>query len=122
VIVNCLVIGAGGAIGAIMRYLISLLPLRPHNGFPVTTLCINVAGAFCLGLIIALAGRKADFDPRLLLFLKVGLCGGFTTFSTFSMEAMSLLQDGKIFVAVSYMALSVVLCVGAVAVGQAVGG
>jgi CrcB protein len=71
-------------------------------------------------LIIALTGRNADFDPRLLLFLKIGLCGGFTRFSTFSAEAMGLLQEGKLVVAVSYMALSVVLCVSAVAAAQAI--
>ncbi|MDR0303079.1 MAG: fluoride efflux transporter CrcB [Treponema sp.] len=119
-IINCLVVGAGGAIGAVMRYLFCLLPLRPQNGFPVTTLAVNLSGAFCLGLIVALAGRNVDFNPRLLLFLKIGLCGGFTTFSTFSTETMSLLQEGKIIVAVSYMALSVVLCVSAVAAAQAI--
>jgi CrcB protein len=103
-----------------MRYLFSLLPIRPKNGFPVTTLGVNLVGAFCLGLIITLSGRKADFDPRLLLFLKIGLCGGFTTFSTFSMEAMSLLQEGKLIVAFSYMAISVVLCVSAIAIAQAI--
>jgi CrcB protein len=119
-ILNCLVVGAGGALGAVMRYLFCLLPLKPQNGFPLTTLGVNLIGAFCLGLIITLAGRNADFNPRLLLFLKIGLCGGFTTFSTFSMEAMSLLQEGKIIVAVSYMALSVVLCVSAIAAAQAI--
>ncbi|MDR0303135.1 MAG: fluoride efflux transporter CrcB, partial [Treponema sp.] len=108
------------AIGAILRYLFCLVPLRPQNGFPVTTLGVNLAGAFCLGLIITLADRKANFDPRLLLFLKIGLCGGFTTFSTFSMEAMNLLQEGKIIVAFSYMALSLVLCVSAVAIAQSI--
>jgi CrcB protein len=103
-----------------MRYLFCLLPLRLQNGFPVTTLGVNLAGSFCLGLIVALVGKNADFDPRLLLFLKIGLCGGFTTFSTFSMEAMGLLQEGKYIVAVSYMALSVVLCVSAAAAAQAI--
>jgi CrcB protein len=116
---NCLVVGAGGALGAIIRYLFQLLPVRLQNGFPVVTLSINLIGAFCLGLIAALS-ENADVDPRLPLFLKIGLCGGFTTFSTFSMEAMDLLREGKFIIAIFYMALSVVLCVTAVAFAQAI--
>jgi CrcB protein len=116
---NCLIVGTGGALGAIFRYLLNLLPIKAQNGFPVITLSINLAGAFCLGLIVALS-ENIDADARLLLFLKIGLCGGFTTFSTFSMESMGLLREGKFIIAVFYMVLSVVLCVTAVAFAQAI--
>ena len=75
---------------------------------------LGVLGAFLLGLIMAAAGRDAGIDPRTLLFLKVGVCGGFTTFSTFALESHTLLSGGKPGVALAYMLLSVVLCVLAV--------
>ena len=116
---NCLIVGAGGMIGSIGRYLLSLVPLKAQSGFPVNTLLINVIGAFCLGAIVAFSEKNANLNPQLLLFLKIGICGGFTTFSTFSGEAVQLLQNGKFIVALSYMVLSIVLCVSAVIGAQA---
>lgn len=113
-IINCLAIGAGGALGAVCRYLLTFLPIKMQSGFPVITLGINIIGALCIGLITAIASKNADFDPRLLLFLNVGLCGGFTTFSTFSQEAINLLQSGKFTTAACYIMLSVILCMGAI--------
>lgn len=80
-ILNCLFVGLGGFVGSVLRYLVSLIPLEHESGFPLVTLGINVLGAFLLGLIMAF-GRDTGLDPRTLLFLKVGVCGGFTTFST----------------------------------------
>ena len=117
--INCLAVGAGGALGAILRYLISLLPLG-SKPFPLATLGVNIIGAFFAGLIAAAAGKNTNFDPRLLLFLKIGICGGFTTFSTFSLESIQMLQNGRVFAAVSYMALSVILCISAAFYAQAV--
>lgn len=114
VIVDCLFVGLGGFVGSVLRYLVSLAPIRHESGFPVVTLGINVLGAFLLGLIMAAAGRDTGIDPRTLLFLKVGVCGGFTTFSTFALESHTLLSGGKPGVALAYMVLSVVLCVLAV--------
>jgi len=113
-ILNCVFVGLGGLVGSVLRYLVSLVPLRHASGFPLVTLGINVLGAFVLGLIMAFAGRNAAIDPRALLFLKVGVCGGFTTFSTFALEAHSLLGTGKPLVALLYALLSVVLSVLAV--------
>lgn len=117
-IIDCLFIGLGGAGGAIGRYLLGMVPLRPQNGLPVMTLLINIFGAFCIGYITALAIKSGHFNPRLVLFLKVGLCGGFTTFSSFSLETVGLLQAGDTFIAVTYAVLSVVLCLGGVLLGQ----
>ena len=111
---NCVFVGLGGLVGSVLRYLFSLIPLEHESGFPLVTLGINVLGAFLLGLIMAYAGKSASLDPRALLFLKVGVCGGFTTFSTFALEAHGLLSGGKPIVALLYMLLSVVLCVLAV--------
>ena len=116
---NCVFVGLGGLVGSVLRYLFSLIPLEHESGFPLMTLGINVLGAFLLGLIMAYAGKSTALDPRALLFLKVGICGGFTTFSTFALEAHGLLSGGKPIVALVYMLLSVVLCVLAVYGGGA---
>jgi len=113
-LLDCIFVGLGGFVGSVLRYLVSLTPLRHESGFPIITLSINVLGAFLLGLIMAAAGRSSGLDPRTLLFLKVGVCGGFTTFSTFALEAHGLLCGGKPLVAMLYMLLSVVLCVFAI--------
>lgn len=113
-VVDCLFVGLGGALGAICRYLLGLIPIKTQSGFPVVTLSINLIGAFCIGLIIALSEKYTGFDSRLLLFLKVGLCGGFTTFSTFSHETAMLFQSGKTMLAVIYAVMSTVVCVAAV--------
>jgi fluoride exporter len=117
--VNCFMIGAGGAAGAVCRYLFGMLPLKPQNGFPVNTLLINIFGSFCIGIITALAGKNGRLDPKIMLFLKVGFCGGFTTFSTFSLETFGLLQAGNYIPAALYMALSFVLCIAGTAGGMA---
>ena len=111
---NCVFVGLGGLVGSVLRYLVSLAPLEHESGFPLVTLGINVLGAFLLGLIMAYAGRTTALDPRALLFLKVGVFGGFTTFSTFALEAHGLLSGGKPVVALLYALLSVILCVFAV--------
>ena len=111
---NCLIVGLGGAAGTVSRYLLGLLPLKPQSGFPLITLLINVAGAFLIGLIIAFAVKNQSVDSSLLLLLKIGFCGGFTTFSTFSLETAELFQNGKYFIALSYIILSVALSIAAV--------
>lgn len=106
--IDCLLVGAGGAAGAIFRYLIGLLPLSPKNGFPLRTFLINVIGCFAIGIVAALA-QKNSLSPKLVLFLKVGVCGGFTTFSSFALENQNLLQKGSSLVAALYVVLSVLL-------------
>ena len=113
VFLNCLAVGGGGACGAVCRYLLGLLPLN-RGGFPLSTLAINVLGSFLMGLIIAVSGKALNADPRLILFLQVGFCGGFTTFSTFANETFVLLESGRFVPAILYVTLSVVLCVAAV--------
>lgn len=117
-LLDCLFVGLGGFAGSVCRYLVGLLPVQPADGFPVKTLCINVAGAFTLGLLAALAARNPALPPRLMLLLRVGVCGGFTTFSTFAYETMALLNAGKPGAAALYMAASGALGVLAVLGGQ----
>lgn len=116
----CLFVGLGGFIGSVCRYLLSLPPLGGHGSFPYVTLLINVAGAFIIGLITGLAGKYGTLHPNVLVFLRAGVCGGFTTFSTFALELNGLLEKGKPWVAAAYIALSLLLGIGAVFAGKAV--
>mgnify|MGYP002554891259 FL=1 len=120
-LLNCVFVGLGGAAGSICRYLLGLLPLKPASGFPAITLCINIAGAFALGLIGALAGKYAKLNPQLLLFLRVGVCGGFTTFSTFSNDGLILMKQGFYGLFATYTLLSILLGIFAALGGSIVG-
>lgn len=122
VMIDCVVVGAGGFIGAVCRYLIGLIPLKEGYAFPMKTFLINIVGSFIIGVVSALAMRTGFLNPRLLLFLKVGICGGFTTFSSFALETTDLLKDGKIYLAVIYMVLSVSIGGLAVFLGQGIAG
>ena len=117
---NCLAVGAGGFVGAVLRYLVSMIPLDKTGTFTVNTLLINVLGAFAIGAITALGAKTAGLDPRLTLLLKTGICGGFTTFSTFALETAGLIQSGRIGASAVYMLLSVTLSVAAVLLAEAV--
>lgn len=114
---NCIIVGLGGFLGAVARYLIGLIPINPQNGFPVKTLLINIAGAFVIGLVVAL-GAKKDWNPQLILFLKVGICGGFTTFSSFALETNQLMERGAGWCAMFYVALSIIGALAAVYAAQ----
>ena len=96
-------------IGSVARYLIGLLAVETASGFPVKTFCINLLGSFILGIVSESALRDPGISRNLVLFLQIGVCGGFTTFSTFSSEALKLFAGGRHGVALSYMVLSVVL-------------
>lgn len=104
---NFVFVGLGGGLGAMLRYAVSLLPWK--RAFPLLTLCTNVLGAVFIGFIAGLAARRG-LSQNAQLFFKTGLCGGFTTFSTFSLESWHLLKAGRYGLAAAYMALSLVLC------------
>jgi CrcB protein len=110
-------VGLGGAVGAMLRYAISLVPYK--HTFPLPTLIINIIGALLIGYIAGLAIKK-DMPQSMILFLKTGLCGGFTTFSTFSLEAYELLKAGNYVQTVLYILLSVIGCVIGVMSGIAI--
>ncbi len=115
---SCLSVALGGAVGSVIRYLIGLIKIDESVVFPYKTLLINVLGSFLIGAIVALAIKKVDLSPNMVLFLKVGICGGFTTFSTFALETSNMLQNGRWCSAGIYIILSVVLSVTAVFVAQ----
>lgn len=103
---NILAVGAGGFVGAVLRYSLSILmPYR--GGFPWTTFTINTLGSFILAFLVHAALARWGVPETISLGLKVGLCGGFTTFSTFSVETLTLLESGQWVIAVSYVLASV---------------
>lgn len=116
--IDCVIVGAGGCIGAVCRYLIGLIPLREGSAFPIKTFFINVLGCFLIGMIAACAAKNSAVNPKLVLFLKVGICGGFTTFSSFALETSDLLENGSTGVALLYIILSIAVGVLAVFAGQ----
>lgn len=107
----------GGGLGSLSRYGFSRWLGNADNGFPTATLLANIAACLILGLISALVIRKWDLSPTMQAAILTGFCGGFSTFSTFSMESISLLQGGKAGLAFAYMGISLVACLGAIAIG-----
>ena len=115
---SCLCVAIGGAIGSVARYLIGLIKLNESAIFPFKTLAINVIGSFLIGVIAALTIKKGAMSQNVVLFLKVGICGGFTTFSTFALESTNLFQSGRIGAAIVYILLSTTASIAAIAIAQ----
>lgn len=115
--IECLLVGLGGFLGSVLRYLIGLMYVKTDSGFPLKTFIINILGAFIIGALSSIA-IKYNVNSKAILFLKVGLCGGFTTFSTFALETQELLKNDRVGVAIIYVTLSVVIGVVAVILGE----
>ena len=113
-----LLIAIGGAAGSVLRYLVGgrAQHFAPH-GFPLGTLFVNVVGCFLIGILIR-QFMNIQTHNYLRALLVVGFCGGFTTFSTFSIETVGLIEGGEYARAISYIALSVVLCLTATIAGM----
>jgi fluoride exporter len=107
-----LVVFLGGGTGSIARFLLAKWLNGPHL-LPAGTLLTNILACFILGALISLADLKLLLNPYTRIFLTVGFCGGFSTFSTFSQETMVLLNGNNIVTALSYIMLSVCLCLAA---------
>jgi CrcB protein len=110
-----LLVGAGGAAGAIARYWVGVLGQHVSPHFPAGTLAVNVVG----GLLIGWVAGSAWASPPVRLLVMSGVLGGFTTFSTFSLEVVAMLERGRAATAAGYIAASVVLSVGGAAAGLA---
>jgi CrcB protein len=112
---------SGGALGAGARHLVNLGAARLLGlSFPWGTLAVNVAGGFLMGLLVGwLAGAYQGSGPGLRLFLATGVLGGFTTFSAFSLDAVSLWERGSHGLAMGYVAASVIFSIAALAAGLA---
>src|SRR5436309_9904313 len=114
-----LLIALGGATGSVLRYLIGGAVQRTSaGGFPIGTIFVNVSGCFVIGILLR-QFLNMQLSPELRAFLIVGFCGGFTTFSTFSAETLGLIEGGEYGRAMSYVVLSVVLCLSATFMGMA---
>lgn len=101
-------VAAGGAVGAVLRYAVGQLAPTPPDGFPVTTLAINIAGAFALGLLVELLVVRGTPTHWARPLLGTGLLGGFTTFSTMTVELARLADAGRLTAASAYLFASVV--------------
>jgi len=114
-------VAAGGALGAVGRYMmgVSLLRLMGPQFFPWATLSVNVAGSFAMGLLVGLMALKFSLSAEVRIFLTVGVLGGFTTFSTFALNVSVLLERKAHVLSAVYIVSSVVLAIGALFAGLA---
>ena len=107
---NILLVGFGGFIGSIARFLVSKLNLSWHlHSIPMGTLTVNIVGSLLVGFMLGIFMNSNLLHTNLRLFLVVGFCGGFTTFSSFTNENFILLQNGQYLSALIYIAASIIL-------------
>lgn len=113
---HILLVGLGGFIGSVARYKIGVwtLDLAAEKGFPIGTFIVNLLGCLIIGLLAGVAEKHDLFSQEVKLLLFTGLIGGFTTFSAFGLETVSLLSRGEVLVAIIYVSASVLLGVAAV--------
>ena len=114
-----ILVGVGGGIGSIFRYLISRIIPFSQGHFPWATFIVNIAGCLIIGLLIGIAVKHQSSAENIRLLLVAGFCGGFTTFSTFSLENVYLYQSGNYLTLALYISLSVVIGFAAVFLGLA---
>ena len=115
---NLIIIGAGGAFGAVARHLVGALVIRHVNwAFPVGTFLVNLSGCFFIGLLYGIAVRYSWLTLEWRLFLITGICGGYTTFSSFSFESISLVRQGNYTYFFLYVLGSVILGLLATVIG-----
>ena len=119
---NILLVGLGGFIGSIARYLASgyVQQITQSIDFPYGTLAVNLIGCFVIGVLAELADARGVFTTESRSFVFVGILGGFTTFSSFSNETMNLMRDGEMLPALANVSAHIVLGLGAVWLGRLV--
>lgn len=113
----CICVGAGGFIGAVLRYLAG--GVIYSEGFPLATFLINFTGSVLIGAVIAVS-EKTCANQNAVLFFKTGVCGGFTTFSTFSAEVLELFEQKRYLTGGGYALGSVAVCVAGVLLGKVI--
>ncbi|WP_340106726.1 fluoride efflux transporter CrcB [Rhodohalobacter sp. 8-1] len=115
---NLLWVAAGGAVGAVLRYLLSMkVAAETGAGFPWSTLTVNMVGCLVIGIMWSVTEHKTISDG-FLLFVMVGLIGSFTTFSTYGLEGIQLIQSGKLMAGFGYVLLSNLIGLLLVAIGK----
>jgi CrcB protein len=117
---TCLIVMLGGALGTLARYVVSVLALPVSRDLPWGTIGINVSGSLLIGFFgtLTLAHGRYPVSENMRLFVMIGFCGGYTTFSSFSLQTLDLLRSGAVMRALANIVASVVMCVCAVAVGH----
>lgn len=117
-----LLVGLGGGIGSILRYLSSVFVNKYYNtAFPLATFLVNVVGCFLIGILVGMVEKQAWADNNFRYLFITGFCGGFTTFSAFAHENVNLLNNQQAFVAFAYIASSIIIGLLAVWLGMAAG-
>ena len=109
--IKLIYIASGGAIGAVLRHLISNFYKFYFPNFPIGTLFINFIGSFIIGVLASNLENKGTSYVFIQYFLMIGVLGSFTTFSTFSLETIQLVNDKKLFLSLVYIFLSISLCI-----------
>ena len=109
--INLIYVASGGAIGAVLRYLTSNFYKFYFPNFPIGTLFINFVGSFMIGILANSLENKGTSTIFIQYFLIIGILGSFTTFSTFSLETIQLINDKKLFLSFVYISLSIFLCI-----------
>ncbi len=119
---NILLAALGGAIGSVLRYLVGVFTVRWFGpSFPWGTLAVNVVGSFIIGLTVEMIARRFNASMELRVFIVTGIIGGFTTWSSFSLDTMVLFERGAIAAAAAYVIGSLVVSFAAVFAGLALG-
>jgi CrcB protein len=114
VLTDLLLVFVGGGAGSTVRFVLGRWVNAWHSHhFPFGTLSVNIAACLALGFVVGIADHRQIISPAARLFWTVGFCGGFSTFSTFSAETLTLIQSGFHFSTVLYIVLSLVLCLAA---------
>lgn len=118
---SCLIVMLGGALGTLARYVLSIVALPISRNLPWGTILINLSGSFIIGFFgtLTLAQGRFPVSEHMRLFVMVGFCGGFTTFSSFSLQTLDLIRSDALLRAGVNVAASVLLCIAAVAAGHA---
>jgi len=94
-LINLLLVAVGGALGSVLRFTLSRV-VQGQSTFPIGTFAVNVVGCLVVGLVAGLAFERSSLGSRATLFLIFGVCGGFTTFSSFSYETLKLVESGEL--------------------------
>ena len=111
-------VAAGGALGAVLRYFVMLMaPLMFGTAFPYNTILVNIVGSFFMGILVTYFNVSDSLSAELKSFLTIGLLGGFTTFSAFSLDILKMWQSDQILYALIYGLVSVIFSVAAIFVG-----
>ena len=109
--INLIYVASGGAVGAVLRYLTSNFYRFYFPNFPIGTLFINFIGSFLIGILASNLDSRGTSYIFIKYFLIIGILGSFTTFSTFSLETIQLVNDKKLFLSLVYIFLSISLCI-----------